>query len=337
MASNESSEGEPTGDNTGSESLHQPHDKLFAATFGVPENAAALLRAKLPADLAAAIEWDSLRLEPGSFVDSRFRQSHTDLLFSATIGDGETLLYVLFEHQSTRDARLPLRLLSYMVRVWDRYDRRHPQSQKLPPILPVVLSQNAELWEVPESLGELLDLPDALIETLRPYIPDFRYRHLQLAGMDYEDIPGTSSGIFVLRAMKAERLGSLLEDPVWEEELLLRVPPELFEMVLRYLLCREIDRDAFEARVNLLGDTQIRSKAMTLAQVYRQEGHLEGRQEGLQKGRQEGVLDALVLRFGAVPDGVRGSVFSVNDDSKLRALLRAAIQCASIEEFSAQL
>jgi hypothetical protein len=316
-------------DSTGEDDLHQPHDKLFAATFGVPENAAGLLRSTLPADLSAVIDWDSLRLEPGSFVDSRFRQSHSDLLFSAAVAGRETFLYVLFEHQSTRDPRLPLRLLTYMLRVWDRFDRLHPHPRKLPAILPVVLSQNAEIWDVPERLVELLDLPDELSGTFHPYIPDFGYRHLQLAGMTYEEIPGTSAGIFVLRAMKAERLGALLEDVVWEEDLLIQVPPELFEMVLRYILGRDIDRGAFETRLNKIGNPQIRSKAMTLAQVYRQ----EGRQEGLQKGRQEDIIEALDLRFGSSPKTVRDAIFAIEDEEKLRILLRGAIQSASIEQF----
>ena len=83
------------------------------------------------------------------------------------------------------------------------------------------------------------------------------------------------------RRRKAERLGSLLEDPIWDEELLIQVPPELLEMVLRYILTRDVDGDGFEARINKIGDPQVRSKAMTLAQVYRQEGRWEGRQESL--------------------------------------------------------
>jgi predicted transposase YdaD len=53
--------------------IHLPHDKLFAATFGVAENAAAFLRAKLPPAVAAAIDWAGLKTVPGSFVDSQFK------------------------------------------------------------------------------------------------------------------------------------------------------------------------------------------------------------------------------------------------------------------------
>jgi hypothetical protein len=43
-------------------------------------------------------------------------------------------------------------------------------------------------------------------------------------------------------------------------------------MVLRYILAAEIDRDAFENRLIQLRDPELKTDAMTLAQVYRQEG-----------------------------------------------------------------
>lgn len=306
--------------------LHQPHDKLFAAAFGVPENTAALLRAKLPPVLAAAIDWETMKAESGSFVDPGFARAHADLLFSAKVHGRPALIYVLFEHQSTRDPRLALRLLGYMVRIWARLEPKYPHPRRLPPILPVVLAQNAADWDLPERFSELLDLPEELEEGIRPHLPDFLFHHLQLSGMDYETIPGTSSGIFVLRTMKAERLGELLGDAVWDEALIAEIPADLLEMVLRYILGGEIDRRAFEARVRKIENPEIRSKAMTLVQVYRQEGR--------QEGRQEDILEALELRFGDLPEGLAEAVCSVRDEAKLRVLYRAAIQSDSLDEFS---
>src|SRR5690606_4592716 len=60
-----------------------PHDALVKRTFSVPANAAGEIRAVLPEALAARIDWESLALEPGSFVDDEGRERHTDLLFSA--------------------------------------------------------------------------------------------------------------------------------------------------------------------------------------------------------------------------------------------------------------
>ena len=130
------------------EEIHQPNDKLFSTTFSIPENTAGLLSAKLPPALAEAVNWSELRLLPGSFVDSQFRRSHTDLLYSAPIGDREGLRYLLFEHLSSQDRMLPLRLLRYMTRIWERAEKSDSSDSRLPFILPAVLSQNAEVWNV---------------------------------------------------------------------------------------------------------------------------------------------------------------------------------------------
>jgi len=85
------------------EDPHQPHDKLFKAGFSDPVNAAAFLREQIPDELSAQVEWEAMRLEPGSFVDSQFRASESDLLFSVPMARRDSLLYLLFEHQRERD------------------------------------------------------------------------------------------------------------------------------------------------------------------------------------------------------------------------------------------
>jgi hypothetical protein len=224
-------------------------------------------------------------------------------------------------------------LLRYLTRIWERCQRDQPGCKKLPVILPVVLSQNAEVWPIAPRLSSLLDIPEGLEAELAPYIPDFEYRHLQLADMAFEGIPGTASGILVLRVMKAERVGRLLDDWVWDEELMAGTPLELLQMVLRYLVGAEVDKKGFTDRLHRLSEPETRAAAMTIAQQLRQEGHQEGRQEG----RQEDILEALELRFERVPVGLSEAVRLVMDDAKLRELHRAAICCESLESFAQQL
>lgn len=95
--------------------IHQPHDKLFKQSFGDPVNAAGFLRHHLPSAIAEAIDWERLALQPGSFVDSHFRQHESDLLFSASIGEGDCLVYLLFEHQVSEEPLIALRLLRYLA------------------------------------------------------------------------------------------------------------------------------------------------------------------------------------------------------------------------------
>jgi predicted transposase YdaD len=80
------------------------HDLFARYTFGHPERAEAELRAVLPAPVVAEVDWSSLRLESGSVVDPELRETESDLLFTAHLRTGRSLLvYVLLEHQSTVD------------------------------------------------------------------------------------------------------------------------------------------------------------------------------------------------------------------------------------------
>ena len=117
-----------------------PHDALFKWTFSQPELAAAELRAVLPPALVERLDLDRLALAEGSFVDRDLQGSQEDRLFSIPCGSALALVYVLFEHQSTVDPLMPLRLLEYMVRIWQRHvSERGGSALPLPVIIPVVL------------------------------------------------------------------------------------------------------------------------------------------------------------------------------------------------------
>ena len=153
----------------------------------------------------------------------------------------------------------------------------------------------------------------------------------------------------ILRTIKAERSGDLLADPVWDESLLDRLPRLIFEMLLRYILRADIDKDDFDNKIKLFQKAETRTTAMSLAeqlrQEGRQEGHLAGRQEGRQEGRREGhlqgrqeaVLSNLQIRFGPVPHGLVEAMRQVTDPTHLESLQRVSFTCASIEEFAAAL
>jgi predicted transposase YdaD len=311
-------------------SIHQPHDKLFKSGLGDPVNAAAFLRWEIPAEVSAKIDWGQLRLEPGSFVDSHYRHTESDLLFATRLAGSECLIYLLFEHQITPEPTLALRLLRYMVRIWEAWLKKHPGPVCLPVILPIVLAQNAEVWNLSPRFANLLNIPAGLEDALRPFIPDFAFRLIQLASLPFDAIRGTPTGILTLRVMKAERSAKLLDDPVWDEALMMQLPREILEMLIRYILEAGVDKNAFDRKILHITQPQIQSSAMTIAQQLRQ----EGRQEGRQKALQEGILEALALRFEQVPAGLRDAIGAIFDETRLRSLRKASIQAASLEDFA---
>jgi predicted transposase/invertase (TIGR01784 family) len=137
----------------------KPHDALFRGTFSQLEHAASELASVLPAELSARIDWASLSLEPGRFVSERLEGRVTDLLYSARLrGGGEVRLLVLFEHQSTEQPRMALRLLDYMVTIWKHLEAELGAAEPLPPIVPVVLHNGERPWTAPRSLRPLFGL-----------------------------------------------------------------------------------------------------------------------------------------------------------------------------------
>jgi len=152
-----------------------PHDALFKATFSQVEHAAAALRAILPPAVLARLDLKALALCPGSFVDRALANRHTDLLFSTLLADRPALIYVLLEHQSTPHPRMPLRLLGYMLRIWEAWLADHPDAPRLPPILPVVLHHSESGWRSPIAFEDLLDVDPDTLTAIRNYVPCFQF------------------------------------------------------------------------------------------------------------------------------------------------------------------
>ena len=92
-----------------------------------------------------------------------------------------------------------------------------------------------------------------------------------------------------------------------------------------------------------------RQEVRSLAEQFRKEGRQAGRQEGHQEGRQAGhqegliaskqqdIVEALEIRFGTVPEGLREEIDLIGDPAKLTSLHRAAILCVDIESFAREL
>ena len=229
--------------------IHQPHDKLVKSTFSDPDNARAFLEGHLPRKLTRRIDWTTLSLASGSFIDPEFASTSSDLLFTAQIDGHPAFLYILFEHQNAEDPLIGLRLLTYMVRIWNDHLRTNSAATKLPPILPLVLAQDNKPWKSSTRFADLVDSPEGLGEELKKHIPDFEFQLVELYRMPFDKILGTPMGILALRALKAEKLQALLDDPVWDETLLVQLSPTAFEMLMRYILDRDLDKPAFRKKL----------------------------------------------------------------------------------------
>jgi len=72
--------------------------------------------------------------------------------------------------------------------------------------------------------------------------------------------------------VKADVSGELLGEDVWDDALLEKVSRNAFELVLRYLLSRDIDMTTFRRKVETIQQDEVRKTTMTLAEQIREEG-----------------------------------------------------------------
>ncbi len=124
----------------------QPHDALVKWTFSQREHAAGLLKAALPPEVVAAVDWGTLRVEKDTFVDRALRSRYSDVVISARIGKSRVYFYTLIEHQRDVEPLMVFRVLLYMGRLWERLVRDEPDLKKLPLIVPLLIHNSATGW-----------------------------------------------------------------------------------------------------------------------------------------------------------------------------------------------
>jgi predicted transposase/invertase (TIGR01784 family) len=272
-----------------------PHDALFKHVFSQLDYASDCFRNHLPAEVVRLIRFEELALVPGSFVKTSLKQSHSDLLFSAPIvtseGEREILLHLVFEHQTTVDPTMPLRILGYKLEIWQRHEREH--GLPLPPVMGLVLHQGPDEWTVSTRFSDLFDLPAEAAETLLPYLPQFRHALLDLSQFDPANGDNDERVKVVLQLMKLARKKQALEFFAWLVEVLptlpANLPDPLVTVALLYALSADNSLD-IEAIANTVRDKKTISEiTMNAIEKLRAEGEAKGKAEGKAEGKATGI------------------------------------------------
>jgi len=170
------------------EEIHHPHDLMVRAVLSDLTEAASFLQTHLPEAVSQALNWSTLKLLEGSFVDEDLRESEADLLYEVEHVSGATSLwvYVLLEHQSTPDRWMRLRLLKYCCRIWDLSFRDYPEQRELRAIVPLVFYQGERSWSYSSEFAELF------AESVRdwPGVPRFSHGLIDQSGMQPDEVQG---------------------------------------------------------------------------------------------------------------------------------------------------
>ncbi len=103
-----------------SDTIINPHDHFFKATFARRETALSFLQTYLPAEIVQIFDFSTFEISKDTFVDSEFKDSSSDILYKVGLySGGQSCIYVLFEHKSYQDRMVAFQILKYMTNVWD--------------------------------------------------------------------------------------------------------------------------------------------------------------------------------------------------------------------------
>ena len=343
-------------------SVPTPHASLFLKVFSRRKLATQHLRGVLPPALVAALDWRTLRVESGHYVDDALTWSASDLLYSVKLGGERLLVYVLLEHQSSSDSHMVFRVLRYMVRVWEKLLADHPDAKALPVIVPVLLSHAEGGWKAAVTMHELLGLEGERAVLLGAFAPSFRLLLDDVAAQSDAELRGRTLDALGALALLMLRHGrepeGLLDRWVeWAElwrslwglaggrqavgllawySMLVnpRVTREEAATALGGILgpgAREVVMTEGE-RLIQLGEVrgEVRGEAKGLKRGLR-----KGRVEGRVEGRREALLTLLVARGLAVTPALRARVEACVELACLdRWLVRAATARSAAEALS---
>jgi len=133
-----------TGGRAMADEIPQPHDAMVRAVLSDLSEASSFLQRYVPEELSRTLNWSTLRLYPGSFVDEDLRRSQTDVLYEVerVENDASLWLYILLEHQSTPDRWMRFRLLKYCCRIWDMHLAQRPTRPAKRPFVSCVILES---------------------------------------------------------------------------------------------------------------------------------------------------------------------------------------------------
>ncbi len=299
-----------------------------------PSDAACQMRAMVPDDVAARVDWDALEPLSCSFVSDQLRSTYSDLLFRTRLDGHQAYIYVLMEHQSRSDPFMALRMLDYVVAIWNRYLDEHPKAKSLPAVIPLVVhaSPRGHTWRAPTEVADLIDLDPAGLRDLIPYLPRLRFLLDDLTAVDLAGLrarASTPTVRVVLTLLKLapgnSHLDIDLQPLVNDLRRIIAAPGGIDDLqsILTYIIGVGDTTDTdLEPLIDQLGP-QAKETFMTTAERLQERGRAEGRAETL--------IELLGLKFGAVPVEVVAAVRRATSE-QLHAWTARILTATSLNE-----
>ena len=195
---------------TDEDRIHHPHDKKFKILLSNPKRFLNFLKDCVDMPWVEHLDENMLRKSEKSFILQDFKEKEADIVYEAELNGNKIVMYILLEHQSKVDYRMPYRLLLYQNEIIrDYYNNSEPEIRetknfKFPPIFSIVLFTVSTEWNVPLQIRDMFENA----ELFGNYVMNFEYLLLDTKGYTDEDLKKFPSKllstIFMLEKSKSD-------------------------------------------------------------------------------------------------------------------------------------
>ncbi len=268
---------------------HNFHDSGYKKLFSNPEMVRQLLTCFVDEKWLSMIEYNSLERIDKSFISDEFAERESDIIFRAQFSGRDIYIFILLEFQSTVDRFMALRMLRYILELYEYLVKNH-RLRCLPAVFPVMLYNGEKRWTAPAAIDKLIE---ASIPEL--YIPRFRYYKIaenEFSREFLKKLGNSVAALFYTEGCSGEEMHdeiNTIVDLIKDEkpgELSLFIHWFKYMFQQRPELVDEI-RGIEEAKTML--KTSIEKYGKKIARKAELEGIEKGIQKGIQKGMQKGI------------------------------------------------
>ena len=262
--------------------IHNEHDKLVKKILEKPREIEFVERKAL--GIKEKLEIEEVRNE---FITIDYRGKQVDLLYK--IKNKE--VYLLIEHQSTQDVKMPYRILEYEVQIIDRSFRKNNyQTEKLAKVIAIVIYTGPGEWKMPQRLEEIQISFNYSKKILEDYDLTVGYNLLDINKLSKEELlEGETLFGRMMLVERARREEELIE--ILEEILPLTKDNEREDVIniLRYILVKDIGEERAKEYIKKLEEGVIEmSGYVNYLRQDREATMLKMRNEGKSEGIKEG-------------------------------------------------
>jgi predicted transposase/invertase (TIGR01784 family) len=253
---------------------------------------AELLRGYVREPWVDELDFASLEKVNAGYVSDDLRQREDDVVWRVRLGPRWIYLYLLLEFQSTVEPFMAVRLLTYIGLLYQDLIRQGLATERLPPVLPIVIYNGERRWT---AATELADLIEPMPAALRRYQANLHYWLLDEGRLPESALPAENPVTALLLLERSQAPAEMLR----ALDLVLRWLDAGEQRSLRRAFAIWVQRALLRNR--LAGQTfpeldelsevrdMLAERVKEWTEQWKREGLEQGWKEGLEKGLQEGL------------------------------------------------